>query len=94
MIAKGRIYRGHWVHVRYGKADATEVVISVRRRYGSAVRRNRVRRRIRAIFREMVPDRNPDGTLMLISVGDRSTSAGFRALRKDLGAAFRALGLR
>ena len=94
VIAGGRIYRGRWVHVRVGQVDQTDVLISVRRRFGPAVRRNRVRRRIRAICRDMLPDGLAVGLLMLISVGDRSTAAGFKALRADLADAFRALGLR
>jgi|SaaInl7_200m_RNA_FD_contig_31_2042096_length_785_multi_6_in_0_out_0_2 ribonuclease P protein component len=93
MIAGGRIYRGRWLHVRIGASSAEDVLISVRRRYGPAVARNRVRRRIRAICQDLLAG-PAQGSLMLISVGDRSSGCGYKALRRDLGEAFKALGLR
>lgn len=92
VIAGGRIYRGRWLHVRIGPSDTPDLLISIRRRYGPAVARNRARRRIRAICRELLADRNV-GALMLVSVGDRSAAAGYQALRQDLCDAFRAFGL-
>ena len=93
MLSRGRIYRGRWLHVRMGPSLVTDVLISVRRRYGMAVARNRVRRRIRAICRELLSD-PAQGSLMLISVGDRSAGAGYKALKRDLSEAFRAFGLK
>ena len=67
-------------------------LISVRKRFGSAVQRNRARRRIRAICREAYPDGLSD-ILLMISLADRASLAGYQGLRADLLAAFDALGL-
>ena len=89
---EGRIFRGRWLHVRLGVSDLDQTLIAVRRRFGKAVCRNRVRRRIRALCRELVPGGHP-GQLLLISVGDRSGGASFQDLQSDLVAAFDGLGL-
>lgn len=88
----GSLFRGRWLHVRAGNSSEDRIIISVRKRFGKAVARNRARRRIRAICREMAPHRGT-GHLVIISVGDGSAAAGFRDLRRDLIAAFGKLGL-
>ena len=88
----GSVFRGRWLHVRAGKSTEERIILSVRKRYGKAVARNRARRRIRAICREMEPHRST-GHLVIISVGDGSAAAGFRDLRSDIVAAFEKLGL-
>ena len=67
-------------------------LISVRKRFGRAVDRNRARRRVKALCAEFLPG-GAVNHLMLISIGDRSRAAGFEAFRRDLQMAFRSLGL-
>ena len=88
----GQIYRGRWVHVRMGKSEQDQTLISVRRKFGRAVDRNRIRRQIRSICREFVPQGHPD-LLVIISVGDRSRGVSFADLRADLQQAFSSLRL-
>ncbi|MCY3764201.1 MAG: ribonuclease P protein component [Gemmatimonadetes bacterium] len=88
----GSVFRGRWLHVRVCNSVDDRIFISVRKRFGKAVARNRVRRRIRAICGEMAPHRST-GYMVMISVGDGSAAAGFRELRSDLIAAFGKLGL-
>ncbi|MDE2888698.1 MAG: ribonuclease P protein component [Gemmatimonadota bacterium] len=88
----GSVFRGRWLHVRACKSAEDRIFISVRKRFGKAVARNRARRRIRVICRELAPHRST-GHLVIISVGDGSAVAGFRDLRSDIFAAFGRLGL-
>ena len=92
LFRDGRIHRGRWMHVRGLPASESCTLISVRKRFGSAVLRNRARRRIRAICREAFPEGLSD-TLLMISLADRASVAGYQGLRADLFAAFEALGL-
>ena len=88
----GRIFRGRLMHVRVADSDLNQTLIAVRRKYGGAVRRNRARRRIRAICKEFLPNGHP-GRLLLISLSDRSDGAGFVALKSDVRSALTDLGL-
>jgi len=88
----GQIYRGRWVHVRMGKSEQDRTLISVRKKFGNAVYRNRIRRQIRAICQEMIPQGHPD-CLLIIAVGDRSRGVSFADLRLDLHNAFSGLRL-
>ncbi|MDE2999854.1 MAG: ribonuclease P protein component [Gemmatimonadota bacterium] len=88
----GSLFRGRWMHVRACESTEERIIISVRKRFGKAVARNRARRRIRAICREMEPH-GSTGHLVIISVGDGSAAAGFRDLRSDIVVAFGKLGL-
>jgi ribonuclease P protein component len=78
--------------VRLADSDIHQTLIAVRRKYGKAVQRNLARRRIRAICREFLPGGHP-GRILHISLSDRSSDAGYRALRGDVRAAFAHLGL-
>ncbi|MDA0744893.1 MAG: ribonuclease P protein component [bacterium] len=91
LLREGRIYRGRWVHVRAIPSDQTRTIITVRRKFGNAVRRNLVRRRIREICREAGPGWF-SGYLVMISVGDGSSGAPFGALHADVAGALRVLG--
>lgn len=88
----GSIYRGRWMHVRVMQSELEQTLISVRRKFGGAVDRNRARRRIRTICTEFLPGGHP-GQILLISLSDGSAGAGFQALRSDARAAFAHLGL-
>lgn len=80
------------MHVRGLRVSDGRALISIRKRFGSAVQRNRARRRIRAICREAFPDGLCE-ILLMISLADRASIAGFQSLRADLLAAFEALAL-
>lgn len=88
----GQIYRGRWVHVRIGKSEQDRTLISVRRKFGNAVHRNRMRRQIRTICQEFLPQGHPN-YLVILSVGDRSRGVSFADLRTDLYQAFSNLRL-
>lgn len=83
----GQIYRGRWVHVRIGESEQDRTLISVRKKFGHAVLRNRIRRQIRAICQEFIPHGHPN-CLVIISVGDHSRGVSFAELRADLCRAF------
>jgi ribonuclease P protein component len=88
----GQIFRGRWIHVRIGNSEVDRTLISVRKKFGNAVRRNRIRRQVRALCRELIP-RAHSNRLMLISVGDHSDLVSFSDLRLDLQRAFHTFGL-
>ncbi len=88
----GQLYRGHWVHVRIGQSNLSQTLISVRKKFGNAVSRNHIRRQIRSLCRECIPNGHP-GQLLIISVGDNSLGVSFSELRQDLSCAFEVLHL-
>jgi ribonuclease P protein component len=88
----GQIYRGRWVHVRMVKSEQDRTLISVRKKFGNAVYRNRIRRQIRAICQDIIPQGHPN-FLLIIAVGDRSRGVSFADLRLDLHNAFSDLRL-
>ena len=89
---RGRIHRGKWLHVRVGPSDSDRILLSVRRKFGIAVLRNRVRRRLRVVCRQAGIEATP-GRLLVIFVGDHASRATYSELRNDLMAAFDSLGL-
>lgn len=89
---QGQIYRGRWVHVRLGQSDMDQTLISVRKKFGNAVSRNRIRRQIRSLCRHHIPQGHP-GQLLVISVGDGSRGVSFVDLCRDISRAFDVLGL-
>jgi ribonuclease P protein component len=92
LFNRGRLYRGRWMTVRICDTDLSATLISVRKRFGGAVVRNRARRRLRALCRELNPQRHP-GQLLLVSIRDHARGRGYRDLRIDLISAFKSLGL-
>ncbi len=80
------------MYVRTGPSDLNRTLISVRRAFGGAVRRNRVRRRLKSVLREVVPGGH-SGKLLFISVADRAGSATYAQLRDELICALRTLRL-
>jgi len=65
-------------------------LISIRRKFGNAVKRNKARRRIRDICSQS-GWLNASGHLMLITVSDRATSSTYQQFKADLDRAFSAL---
>jgi len=80
------------MHVRSGESLFPNVMISIRKRFGGAVLRNKARRRIRAICRDILPN-GSHGQLLLISIADGASRTCFNDLRNDLTSAFSHLGL-
>lgn len=90
LLKSGRIHRGRLVHVRVFGSHASATLISIRRKFGNAVKRNLARRRIRTICTAHQWLNRPD-YLVLITVSDRATGATFEEYQQDLTAAFEAL---
>ena len=80
------------MQVRVGMSEPGRTLISVRKKYGGAVMRNRARRRLRAICREFGMD-CPQGYLLMISLRDEARGAQYHQLRSDLFTALGGLGL-
>ena len=91
LLKSGRIHRGRLVHVRVCESDASTTLISIRRKFGNAVKRNLARRRIRVICSAHQWLNRPE-YLVLITVSDKATGASFKDYQEDLTAAFEALG--
>ena len=88
----GQIFRGRWIHVRKGASEMERTLISVRKKFGNAVQRNRIRRQVRALCSELIPLGHPQ-PLLLISIGDHSGGVSFAQLKVELYRAFQKLGL-
>ena len=88
----GQIFRGRWVHVRIGISEMDLTLISIRKKFGNAVRRNRIRRQVRAICSERIPLGHPH-CLMIISIGDHAYGVSYAELHLELHLAFQKLGL-
>ena len=92
VVKGGRSYRGQWLQVRVGRSDPGRTLISVRKKYGGAVRRNLARRRLRAICQGFGID-SLQGHLLLISLRDEARGVLYRQLRSDLFTALAELSL-
>ena len=88
----GQIFRGRWVHVRIGTSEMDLTLISVRKKFGNAVRRNRIRRQVRVLCSELLPSGHSH-RLVLISIGDHAWGVSYTELRVELHRAFQKLGL-
>lgn len=88
----GQIYRGDWLHIRVGKSSSEQTLISVRKKFGNAVARNKIRRQLRRICTQLLPDGHAS-LLVLISVGDRSGTVTFQQLTHEVQTGFFFLGL-
>ena len=69
----------------------TRFALSVGRRVGSAVARNRVKRRLRAILRAGTPRCGYD---LVVTARPGSAASGYRELRDDLARCLDGIGLR
>jgi len=75
-------------------ADRVRYGITVSRKVGNAVQRNRARRRLRAVIRELLPEVGEPGVDYVV-IGRKGTlSRDYVALRDDLAAAVRKLARR
>lgn len=73
-------------------AGQIRVGFTVSRKVGNAVRRNRARRRLRAVVREVLPTCGRPGTDYVVIGRRATTERPFAALSEDLRAALRHLG--
>ena len=91
LLKSGRVYRGRLLHVRFGVSALSKTLISIRRKFGSAVDRNRARRRLRDICRSQNL-LEPADRLILITVSDRASTATFAEFKMDFNRALLSLG--
>jgi ribonuclease P protein component len=85
---EGRTHRGSLVTLAVANAPAAEEIISARigiivsRKVGGAVARNRVRRRVREIFRKHQPELSR-GIWLVVIVSPRAVGASYSQLEDE-----------
>lgn len=92
---RGRLRFGRYtaVHVlSVGNSDPAKVGLSVSKRVGTAVVRNRIKRRLREIARAAAP-KIPQGVHIVIGCKASARDATFQQLQADVLGAMRGLGL-
>ena len=91
-VAKGRRWHGIGMVVQFTKRLIADEHVGVgytaSRKVGGAVVRNRAKRRLRALVREMVPKASVAGTDLVLIARAQTASLPFETLRSDLTAAF------
>ena len=80
------------LYARKGRRGENRVGFTVTTRLGKAVTRNRVRRRLREIYRLHEAELSP-GTDMVVVARSRAVNASYAELERDFLAACRQLGL-
>ncbi len=80
------------VYMRHTRRDVNRVGFTVTTRLGNAVTRNRVRRRLREIYR-LHEDELLRGTDLVVVARGRSVEAAFGALERDFLSCCRRLGM-
>ena len=80
------------IYMRRGKSGSNRVCFTVTARLGHAVVRNRVRRRLREIYRLHETELRSGADLVVVARG-RSVNAAYRELERDFLAACRKLSL-
>ena len=94
LYAKGRsaVLPALVIYARPNRSGGNRVGFTVTTRLGHAVVRNRIRRRLREIYRLHEPELKP-GTDMVVVARGRSVSAAYRDLERDFLAGCRKLSL-
>jgi len=94
LYAKGRsaVLPALVIYARHTKGAVNRVGFTVSARLGHAVVRNRVRRRLREIYRLHEAELRPGTELVIVARG-RSITAAYRELERDFLAGCRKLGL-
>src|SRR5215212_4783695 len=85
VYGKGSIYRGRLfsVHVLPNTLGKSRLGLSVSKRVGTAVKRNKVRRRLKEIFRSSVRDLSDGGLDLVISARPAAAEASFEGLNTE-----------
>ncbi|HEX2524719.1 MAG TPA: ribonuclease P protein component [Geminicoccus sp.] len=90
-VAKGRRWHGAGMVVQFAARAVPDQSIGVgftaSRKVGGAVVRNRSKRRLRAIVRELVPQAKIEGTDIVLIARPQTATLPFTMLRNDLSAA-------
>jgi ribonuclease P protein component len=96
LLRRGVVVRAGPLSVRYAPSDrpAAEVAYAIRRSGGSAVARNRCRRRLRACLQQVDRGGALAPGVYLIGVRDEAVGAPFRELEKWMSQAIEALARR
>lgn len=74
-----------------GDAGHSRLGVTVSRRVGGAVARNRLKRRVREIFRRAIRDTIAAGTSMVVIARPGAATLGSQAISNELGGAARRL---
>ena len=96
LLRRGVTVRAGPLSVRYAPTDGplAEVAYAIRRSGGSAVVRNRCRRRLRACVREVDQQAGLKPGIYLIAVRDEAVTAAYQELEKWMSQAIEALARR
>ena len=90
-VAKGRRWHGTSMVVQFAprpsEDDCTGVGFTASRKVGGAVVRNRAKRRLRALVRELVPGTSLGGTDLVLIARPQTAVLPFDVLRADLSTA-------
>ena len=90
-IAKGRRWHGAGMVVQFTRRtlpdEAVGIGYTASKKVGGAVIRNRSKRRLRALVRELVPQARIDGTDLVLIARPQTATLPFGVLRDDLSAA-------
>lgn len=94
VYAKGKLRFGRFfaVHALAFGGDTSYFGISVSKKVGKAVVRNKIKRRIREILRKLLPSISP-GYHVIIGCKKRASEATFRDLEADLFSTMKEVGL-
>jgi ribonuclease P protein component len=90
-VAKGRRWHGAGMVVQFANRALPDRAVGVgytaSKKVGGAVVRNRSKRRLRALVRELVPEARIDGTDIVLIARPQTATLPFGVLRHDLSAA-------
>lgn len=82
VVKKQQKARGYFYTVYYTSSDKVQIAISVSKKYGMAVERNKAKRIVREIVRSRIEDLN--GLKLVIVVKHEAKGKDFASLNKDL----------
>ena len=90
---QGTAFRGKLfsVHAFPNDSENVRFGLSVSRRIGNAVTRNKVRRRLREVFRSALP-KVPAGMDLVVSARPAAADASFQGLEQEFARALRKIG--